>query len=153
MPRVLEDLRRLTQLPSERRRRLLPAASTLALTALRLRFLGYAGTRRRLETRLERRPRAATGSPLSAAQAALAEEEAWAMRACAARLPFGSCLERSVALWWRLRCRGIDCRIRFGGRGRGDGMEAHAWLELEGRSLSDPAPPDDGLRELRSARS
>jgi hypothetical protein len=149
MLNVLEDLRRLADLPAERRGRLLPAASTLAI---RLRIFGYAATRRRLEERLARRGGATPASPASSAQLALAEDEAWAMRACAARLPCGSCLERSVALWWRLRRHGLDCRIRFGGHRRGDAMEAHAWLELEGRTLSDGGPAGDGLRELRAAR-
>ena len=48
-----------------------------------------------------------------------------------------TCLERSLGLWWILRRRGFDAEIRIGGRKRGNGFEAHAWVEYVGTVLND----------------
>jgi hypothetical protein len=48
-----------------------------------------------------------------------------------------TCLERSLALWWMLRRRGIDAELRIGARKDRANFEAHAWLELNGTILND----------------
>ncbi len=72
------------------------------------------------------------------------------MRACASRLPVGTCLERSLTLWWMLRRQGIPSEIHFGGRLEDDVLEAHAWLEVDGVALTDVDEPRDSFRELRT---
>lgn len=51
--------------------------------------------------------------------------------AAARHLPLGtSCLDRSIALWWMLRRRGLAGELRIGARKREARFEAHAWVEL-----------------------
>lgn len=49
----------------------------------------------------------------------------------------GNCLSKSVALWWLLRRKGINAEFRIGARRAGEGLEAHAWVELSGAILND----------------
>jgi hypothetical protein len=51
----------------------------------------------------------------------------------------GSCLPRSVLLEWLLRRAGIPCTLRIGARRTGSQLEAHAWVECDGRPLNDTA--------------
>lgn len=132
---LLRDARRFLTLRGIERRRLGAAAAALSWVAILLRTAGYASARRRLERRA-----VATIRPLDDSARQQAKLDAWAIRACASRLPWGTCLRRSLALWWLLRRRGIDSEIHFGARLEG-GIEAHAWLELEGRALTDPVDP------------
>jgi transglutaminase superfamily protein len=55
----------------------------------------------------------------------------------------GNCLSKSVALWWLLRRKGINVELRIGARRAGEGLEAHAWVELGGEILND----EDDVRE------
>ena len=54
-----------------------------------------------------------------------------------------NCLPRSVVLWWFFRRRGLDPILRLGSRKEGELLEAHAWVELEGKAFdvseTDPA--------------
>lgn len=59
-------------------------------------------------------------------------------QAVARRLPFQSnCLDRSVALWWMLRRRGLAAEMHVGGRKEATNFEAHAWVEAGGNALPD----------------
>ena len=49
-----------------------------------------------------------------------------------------NCLERSLALRWLLRRRGIATNLRIGARKESELFEAHAWIELDGVVLNDP---------------
>ena len=52
--------------------------------------------------------------------------------------PYGaSCLDRSVFLWFLMRQRGIDGRIRIGVAFSGDRIDGHAWVEHNGRVVND----------------
>ena len=48
-----------------------------------------------------------------------------------------TCLHRSVTLWWLLRRRAIDGRLRLGARKRNGEREAHAWVEYRGEIVSE----------------
>jgi hypothetical protein len=48
-----------------------------------------------------------------------------------------NCLERSMTLWWILRRDGIEGELHIGARKEGGRLEAHAWVELNGRVLND----------------
>lgn len=54
-----------------------------------------------------------------------------------------TCLERSIVLWWLLRNRGIPVELFVGARKQRQRFEAHAWVEFEGRVLSDDADVHD----------
>src|SRR5579864_55413 len=48
-----------------------------------------------------------------------------------------TCLHRSLALWWMLRRRGFDGRLRMGVRKGDTAFEAHAWVEYAGEVVND----------------
>ncbi len=48
-----------------------------------------------------------------------------------------SCLTRSLLLAWLLQRRGVSSRLRIGVRKAGDALDAHAWVECEGRPVND----------------
>ncbi len=57
------------------------------------------------------------------------------------RSPFpGSCLSRSLALWWLLGRKGIKSSLRIGTRQVDGQFQAHAWVE------QGPRPLNAGLR-------
>lgn len=47
-----------------------------------------------------------------------------------------NCLERSMALFWLCRRRGIQATLRFGARKQDAQVEAHAWIEVAGNVVS-----------------
>jgi len=48
------------------------------------------------------------------------------------RLPFSpTCLTQSLVLYRLLRARGIPCQLRIGLRKSENGLEGHAWMELD----------------------
>jgi hypothetical protein len=49
----------------------------------------------------------------------------------------GTCLSRSLVLWWLLRRKGIETDLRIGARSLNGAVDAHAWLEHEGRPIND----------------
>jgi hypothetical protein len=49
----------------------------------------------------------------------------------------GSCLSRSLTLWWLLRRRGIDGDLRIGVCKVAGQFKAHAWVEYRGAVLND----------------
>jgi len=48
-----------------------------------------------------------------------------------------TCLPQSLALWWLLRRHGIEANLRIGVKSVDSGLEAHAWVELQGQPLND----------------
>ena len=48
------------------------------------------------------------------------------------------CLPRAVVLWALLQRHGFDAEVQLGVRQAGRGLEAHAWVELDGVSLDEP---------------
>jgi len=49
----------------------------------------------------------------------------------------GTCLTRSLLLSWLLRRKGVRSELRIGVRLENGGLEAHAWVEHEGRPIND----------------
>jgi hypothetical protein len=65
-----------------------------------------------------------------------------AVNGVAGRLGLGgtSCLARSELIWLILVLGGLEPVVRIGaGAGLGDGTMAHAWVELDGVPVADPA--------------
>jgi hypothetical protein len=48
-----------------------------------------------------------------------------------------TCLRRSLLIWWFLRRQGIDSKIRFGVRTLKGQLEAHAWVEINTKVISE----------------
>ena len=48
-----------------------------------------------------------------------------------------SCLQHALVLRTQLHRHGFDAAIRFGVRKNGKALQAHAWVELDGRVLND----------------
>ena len=55
----------------------------------------------------------------------------------------GTCLDRSVFLWLVLHQHGIEGNLRIGVARSGDGIDGHAWVEVDGSVLND----DPGVAE------
>jgi hypothetical protein len=55
------------------------------------------------------------------------------------RFPFRvtNCLTQSIAVWWFLSRRGIECDLHIGVRKEADELKAHAWVEFQEHVLND----------------
>jgi hypothetical protein len=49
----------------------------------------------------------------------------------------GTCLDRSVFLWFLMRRRSIDGRLRIGVAYDKSRLDGHAWIELDGSVIND----------------
>jgi hypothetical protein len=123
----MRTLARLAALAPAERRLALAAALLVAGARLALVLLPYR-TVRRLAARLAR-PRARPPLPAS--------RVAWAVAAAGRRVPGGAnCLAQALAAHVLLRRHGHPSRVRLGvARTPRRGLEAHAWVELEGAAL------------------
>ena len=74
----------------------------------------------------------------------VSEDDSWVERVArrtntAARRPFpwARCLQRSMALCMWMEKRGLEPTLRIGVRKNENGIDAHSWLELNGRIVND----------------
>lgn len=133
---MIAALRRFLALDGRDQRLLL--ALLVALPALRLvlRWLGYTRTRAVIEHFTARYPKR-TPSHRDLEQA---ESLAELAKIAGRRAPLAAtCLPQALAVHALLRRRGLDPALRIGVRKSDDRFEAHAWVELAGRALSQPA--------------
>ena len=78
------------------------------------------------------------GSGLRRAPALDGERAARLVESVSRLYPFNpTCLKKSLVLFWMLRRRGLAAELRIGVRKVGGTLEAHAWIEHEGRVLFD----------------
>jgi hypothetical protein len=130
-PRLTSRLSRVRRLAWRDRWLLLQAGLLLPLISLSLKVVTFQrayGALLRLTpaTARARRSASATGSTR-----VLQVARVVAMAGRHTSLP-NTCLHRALALWWLLRRRGFDSRLRFGARKQDGGFEAHAWVEHDG---------------------
>jgi hypothetical protein len=59
--------------------------------------------------------------------------------AASRHLPKSSCLTRALVLFWALRRAGISSQVMAGIRLHHEALEAHAWVEHEGRVVGEAA--------------
>ena len=131
-------LRKLLQLSSSEAWLLVQAAVLLPAVRLALRFVTVA----RLQNVAER----ALNSPRS--RQISAQAAARIVRVVAQHgLYHFKCLDQSLVLGWLLRRQGIDARIVFGARKEDQQMEAHAWVEVDGVTVSE----DEGEHQTFSS--
>lgn len=118
--------RRFVALDPAQRRTFLQAIALLPVAALGLRWLGL------------RRIQRLFAVPVSGGVHPGAEETARLVAAAARHGPYrASCLPTALTLQWLLRRQGIEAELRLGVRKERERLEAHAWLEHEGRPLMD----------------
>lgn len=125
------DREALGALSARERVRLVGTALVLPVTLVLLKALGYQRTLRLGERLSRRRPVPAD----AAARAASTSRLVWVAHQ-RLHLP-GSCLSRSLALWYLLRLQGVPTEIQLGVRGGGEPLDAHAWVVHEGVALND----------------
>lgn len=139
------------------RKNVLQAAAALIATWAFLRIIGFRRWKAAIEC-LTRGSALAGGTPRERETGLAGPIEAGAL-AAARHLPINlNCLDRSMALWWLLRSRGLAAELRLGGRKRSGRFEAHAWVEIGGarldaaggdRSVFVPFQRSTGLMEHR----
>jgi hypothetical protein len=59
------------------------------------------------------------------------------------------CLPQAQALRWLLAREGIGATVQIGVRKDGGALEAHAWVELDGQPLGEPADVRERFSSLR----
>lgn len=111
------------------------AALLLPIVAAGLAVAGL-GRMQRLLVCLSQAPRLRADD----AERLCAREIAWAVEASARHAPYrANCLHQSLLVWWLLRRHGLASEIRIGVRRDGEALQAHAWVECDGRTLIDAA--------------
>lgn len=144
MSSVSHKLRRFAALEPVRRARLLTAMMAASFVRLSIRRRGYAGTRELLRRWTPDSPPALAPSR----EAEIVELDAWAIRATGEQMSGATCLVRSLTLWWLLARRGIRSEIQFGVQKAAADLEAHAWLEWNGRPVTDADDPRERFSRL-----
>lgn len=122
------------ELPRSEQWLLVQALVALPLMGLGLRLLGL----RRLRTLLSHRPLTKQWAAPEERIFTVAQAQARLVQVAARHgLYRPTCLPQSLAIWWLLRCRGIEANLRIGVKPIDNGLEAHAWVELQGQPLND----------------
>jgi hypothetical protein len=130
---------RFRRLSGSERRIVVEAIAAIAATRVGLRIAGFQRWRSLLD-RFSRIDRAGSGEFSCGifSSSGFSSEISRLTFSTANSLFFhSSCLERSLALWWMLRRRGVDARLQLGARKDGPQFEAHAWVEVAGAVLGD----------------
>lgn len=142
----MDRLRKFMALPRDERHMLLAALGGLPIIIAGVRLLGYKRVHRLLSV-----PRTAIPQPSNSRRTDADRIAAMVQLAARHGLVRGNCLSRSLLLWRMLQRRRIPAEIRFGVRSDVAGMQAHAWVEQDGRALEDEF--DDGVfADLQPAR-
>jgi len=124
----MKRLRQLLALPRSSRRLLLEAAFLLWVTKLALLSISFESLRRKAARFF---PPAAGGTP----DWHTIRTVAWAVERAAAAVG-GTCLTKAFVGEWLLRRRGQTVEVRVGvARDANGGLDAHAWLEVEGLTI------------------
>jgi Transglutaminase-like superfamily len=123
------------------------AAAGLARTWFGLRAFGFSRWQRMLERRISQHK---TMSPCAPAVSANRIAQLLEAAAHSLFLPT-NCLERSLALWSLLQRRGFPVELRLGARKQAGTFEAHAWVELNGVALNNPADEQRGFAPFDGA--
>jgi Transglutaminase-like superfamily len=139
----MESWRRFWRLKPADRRIVLEAAAALSATSAGLRIMGFS----RWNSMIEHFTSGKTADTHRRNSSSLMDRSGLdGARGIATKLDLAArhlffrtnCLERSLALRWLLRRRGITAVLRIGARKESERFEAHAWIELNGVVLNDP---------------
>lgn len=107
--------------------------AALPLISLWLRLFGYKRTRRVVDRLSQRSHSRIANKPDLSGATHLARLAAIAGRR---GLIESTCLRQALLVYGLLRRRGLQPELKFGVRRTGGGIEAHAWVELEGIALA-----------------
>jgi hypothetical protein len=130
--RRIHKLSRFVRWPLAEQRLFLLALWLLPLTTLGMRLFGF----KRWYALLARFPARAGWSIPGKDDDATARYLSRSMRMADRHLLLhNSCLAQSLTLWWLLRCHGLHSDLRIGIRLEHGQLEAHAWIEYDGRPL------------------
>ena len=128
--------RRFQRLSPLERSFFLRAVCLLPVTACALRFVGWREIRYLLGSR----------GAQCVAQGRGDAAEKWRIADAAARMTEaasrygivrGKCLSKSIVICRLLHAQGLQATVQVGGRKEGRLFEAHAWVEIEGRTIND----------------
>lgn len=133
MSRARQKIDAFLELPPQERRALIESAAAMPLVQVSLGLIGFKRTFGVLSRGAELFGRPAETFSMEQARR-LARLVGAASRY---GLVEGSCLSRSLTLWWLLRTRRIDGRLCVGVRPGDRGPESHAWIELDGVPIND----------------
>jgi hypothetical protein len=122
----MKQLGKLRRLPATQRRELLRALVLLWAVRLGLWMLPF-DTLRRLLAAEQVVPR--PDRPAEPTE----RRVAWAVLAASRYVPRPTCLAQALAAQALLRRQGLPSQLRIGVARQEDGLEAHAWLESQGR--------------------
>lgn len=126
----MSRFRKFLALPAGDQRLLIAAAGKVAWTSLGLRMLPFSYWRPQIED-----VETASASPAETGSRP-AERIAWAVGVAAGLVPGSTCLVQALAAKAMLERKGFPARVRIGVRGsEGSGLDAHAWLVLNGRVI------------------
>jgi len=70
-------------------------------------------------------------NPAESANVNIWRRRALALKRIAPRIPRTHCLARALALRWWMRSAGLDAQMKIGIRKGANGLESHAWVELD----------------------
>lgn len=132
---MLKSLRRFSALEWTAQTLFLRALVLLPLMELSLRLRGFEATRSTLRKTLSH---PSTQSDSISLNKRIALSAHMVNAADRHGLIHPSCLVKSLTLWWLLGRRGIPSELRIGVRKEGGNLEAHAWVEREGKALNEP---------------
>lgn len=146
LPSIRADRARLAALAPEERQALYEAWRLAPFVAASVRLRGYRRTRRWVQRWADRRPGPLLGGSVEATLASAVRLADAALR----RQPLpATCVPRSVLVWGLLRRHGVASEVVIGvRRSDGPGVDAHAWVEHEGRPITDPQATVDRFLRL-----
>ena len=135
------------QLSWDDRRLLFQSALLLPVVHLALLLLGYYRLREAIEKRIRLKP---TPWPVSDAESLQRARQISRIISIAAQYGFyrATCLRRSVLLWGFLRQEAIPSKVCFGVRRTAGQLEAHAWVEYQGRIVNDSSSIHERFQPL-----
>jgi hypothetical protein len=131
----MNKFRRFRKLSGSQKINLLSAITLLPMTGAALRILGFQRWKSFLAIII---PREIPLQPVTPEALQDAGETARMVAAAAREGVFrGKCLEKSTVLWFLLCRKRIPAELRIGVRRAANGLEAHAWVEVQGTIVSD----------------
>ena len=140
---LIDRLHRVYRLPRGERAILGQAWGFFLLAELALRILPFP----RLLTLSDRVFLKSRGAPAEAAVPSFSRL-VWLVEVAARYAPVSAtCLKKALVLSWLLRRRGIATTLRLGVVRRDAGLQAHAWIEREGRVILG-LPGSDGYEPI-----
>ena len=121
-------MRRFLRLSTPERNLLLKAAFLLGVITLGLRILSFQTMRRLL---------IGTGQKTAGRRhtdQSSANRIAWAVRTASRYIPTATCLPQALAVYVLFRQQGYPAQLHIGvAKGEGEKLQAHAWVESQGR--------------------